>query len=195
MQPTGTVCRPPKISPKEPTMPPSPSNDRRGFLAIVLAGAALAVPAVAGVLGFLNPWRKRVGENDQSGGLIRVASLAEVGDSPKEFPVISERFDAWTHSVEPVGTVFLRRTSDGQVLALQVKCPHEACALALDGEKGIFACTCHSAKFHLDGTRIDPDKSMSPRDMDSLEAKIIDEQVWVEYREFRTGTTEKAVKT
>jgi nitrite reductase/ring-hydroxylating ferredoxin subunit len=184
-------------------MTPSPSNDRRGFLAILLAGTACAVPAVVGLLGFLNPWRKGPADDstsgEPSGGFIRVARLGDmkVGDPPKAFPVVSERVDAWTRSVEPVGQVLLRRVSETEVVALQVKCPHEGCPVRVDNENGTlkFKCTCHTAVFDADGKRLDPQHSQSPRDLDELKWEVRGEQVWVEYKEFHTGTPDKVAKT
>jgi Rieske Fe-S protein len=179
---------------------PSPSNDRRGFLAIVLGGIALVIPAAASLLAFLKPRpRREQGSGqaeEQSGQFIRVASWDEVGATPKAFPVISARVDAWTRSIEPVGAVYLSRTGNGDVSAWNVKCPHEGCPVRFDEGKGQFSCTCHTAQFKLDGSRIDAEKSQSPRDMDQLAVKVDPErQVWVEYKEFSTGTPEKVAKT
>jgi menaquinol-cytochrome c reductase iron-sulfur subunit len=189
-------------------MNPSPQHsgtpDRRGFLAVALAAAACAVPALVGLFSFLNPCRKFLnpwhGDDaapGSAGKFIRVASLAELKDGapPKRFSVVSERRDAWTHSVEPVGTVFLRRTGADQVLALQVKCPHEGCPVKFNDKTGAFACTCHTARFDADGKRIDPDTSMSPRDLDTLAVEIRDQQVWVNYEEYAMGTPEKIART
>jgi menaquinol-cytochrome c reductase iron-sulfur subunit len=173
------------------------SCDRRGLLAIVLGAAACAVPAVTALAAFLNPWRRKEEEGGAAGKFLRVASLADlkVGAPPKKFSVVSERSDAWTHSVEPVGTVFLRRISADKVVALQVKCPHEGCPVKFNDQTGAFACTCHTARFEADGQRIDAGTSMSPRDLDTLAVDIRGQQVWVNYEEFRTGTAEKITKT
>jgi Rieske Fe-S protein len=177
-----------------------PSDNRRGFLAALLAGAACAVPAVTGLIALLTPWRRReaAGGADSAGsasdGFIRVAGLDEVKAAPQRFEVISERTDAWTHSVEPVGSVYLSRVSNGKILALQSKCPHEACALRFDEGKGIFSCTCHSAEFNAEGARLAPEKSQSPRDMDALECKVVENQVMVKYAVFKTGIAQKESK-
>jgi menaquinol-cytochrome c reductase iron-sulfur subunit len=173
------------------------SHNRRGFLALVLGGAAYAVPAVTALVAFLNPWRRQGEENSQSGEFIRVAPLADlkVDGPPQKFPVVAKRTDAWTSAAEPVGAVFLRRVGPDQVVAMQVECPHAGCPLKFNKAKSIFTCTCHTAQFAEDGQRLDPKTSMSPRDMDALDVKIEGPHVCVKFEKFCTATPEKIVKT
>jgi menaquinol-cytochrome c reductase iron-sulfur subunit len=172
---------------------------RRGFLgqvvALVFAGLGLLVPAVTGIVAFLNP----LGQRSQTGRLLRVTSLDVLPEdgTPRRFPAIADRTDAWNYfPSEPVGAVFLRRTGDpnSPVEALQVVCPHMGCFIEYreTPEGGIFFCPCHGASFDLSGKRLEL-PSESPRDMDRLE---IDQQrlgrgeVWVRFQNFRTGTSE-----
>jgi Rieske Fe-S protein len=172
-------------------------GDRRNFLAsclAVLGGAAAgAVPALAGLAAFLNPWR----EKSEAGRSIRVASLASltVGGPPMRVPVIADRRDAWNRfAAEPIGAVFLRRTGEKQVVAVSVVCPHAGCQVAFDGKQNGFFCPCHAAKFDADGKRTEA-QSMSPRDLDTLDVEIKDTEVWVKFERFRTGTAEKVTRS
>jgi menaquinol-cytochrome c reductase iron-sulfur subunit len=172
-------------------------NDRRNFvvkaLAVALAAACYAVPGLAALVAMLNPWRQK----GAAGQTIRVASLEAlaVGGPPQRFPVVADRRDAWNrYPAEPIGAVFLRRTSERQVEALQVICPHAGCFVAYDPATGGFFCPCHAARFDTAGRRADQ-QSISPRDMDVLEVELRDSQVWVKFEKFKTGTPAKIVST
>jgi menaquinol-cytochrome c reductase iron-sulfur subunit len=172
-----------------------PQQGRRGFLAKITAlfasSVALLAPAAVGIVAFLNPLRQK----GSAGGFVRVASLEAVpGDgSPQKFAVIADRTNAWNlFPNEPVGAVFLRRTGNDKVEALQVVCPHAGCSIMADASKdgNKYYCPCHSAKFDLSGKRLDT-PSPSPRDMDSLDVEIRDKEVWVKFQKFATGTAGK----
>src|SRR5437870_5037199 len=105
-------------------------DDRRGFLKKFLASAIGAVlglaPVAAGVRMLLDPLRRR----GATGGFVRVASLDAVPADgvPRKFPVLADREDAWNKFQQvPVGAVYLRRTAEGKLDALNVVCPHAGC--------------------------------------------------------------------
>lgn len=169
-------------------------DSRRGFLtkalALSLGGFAYAVPALAGIVSFLNPLRQK----SQAGQFLRLAALDTLPDdgTPQEVSVVSDRTDAWNRFPnEPIGAVFLRRTGEAQVEAVNVVCPHAGCSVQYqEGEDKLF-CPCHAASFDLTGKRLDA-TSPSPRDLDTLEVEIRNgTEVWVRFQNFRTGTTQK----
>jgi menaquinol-cytochrome c reductase iron-sulfur subunit len=177
---------------------------RRGFLAkmiaIIAGSLALLTPAAIGIVAFLNPLRQK----GRSGAFIRVASLSAVPEdgTPQKFPVIADRTNAWNfYPNEPIGAVYLRRTGDGKVEALQVVCPHAGCSIMVE-TKGtgpssqkdtapFYYCPCHAASFDLSGKRLEAAASPSPRDMDSLEMEIRDNEVWVKFQNFASGIADK----
>lgn len=173
---------------------------RRGFLAkavtLALGGVGLLVPAVTGIVAFLNPLRQK----SQTGRSLRLTSLDVLPEdgTPRRFPVVTDRTDAWNRSAnEPVGAVFLRRTGDPQepVLALHVVCPHAGCCIEYRDapQGGKFFCPCHGASFDVGGKRLDA-RSESPRDMDTLEVDpqaLQAGEVWVKFESFQTGTSKK----
>jgi Rieske Fe-S protein len=180
-----------------PSLPDSSGNGRRGFLsktiAVCVGMASCAVPSLAGIVAYLNPWREKI----QAGESIRVASLASlpVGGPPQRFPIIADRSDAWNrYPAEPVGAVFLRRIGEKEIEALQVICPHAGCFINFDPKTSTFFCPCHGATFSLEGIRKE-EKSVSPRDLDSLDVEIRGNEVWVKFEKFQTGTPKKIVKT
>jgi menaquinol-cytochrome c reductase iron-sulfur subunit len=180
-------------------------HQRREFIAkamaLLAAAVALITPAAVGIVAFLNPLRQKT----RAGGYIRVANMDALpaDGSPQKFPVIADRTDAWNFFPNvPIGAVYLRRAGKDRVDALQVVCPHAGCSIMVEKmgtgpliEKGpvpIFFCPCHAASFDLAGKRLDAD-SPSPRNMDSLETEIRNNEVWVKFQNFITGAANKMV--
>jgi menaquinol-cytochrome c reductase iron-sulfur subunit len=166
---------------------------RRPFLKKTLAlilGVGAFLPAMtAGVLTFLHPLRRGAG----SGTMIRVAPLSALPEDglPRRFAVWSSRRNAWTRSPhEPLGAVFLRRTGPDAVEALHAVCPHAGCQVVFVSESRDFQCPCHKSAFDLAG-RIAQANSPSPRDMDTLELEVRDQDVWVRFQNFRPGSARK----
>ncbi|MBN2292961.1 MAG: Rieske 2Fe-2S domain-containing protein [Pirellulales bacterium] len=180
----------------------SGNNDReprRGFIAVVLGIIALATPLVVGLITFFNPMRLK----GQAGRFFRIATLDALpaDGTPRKFPVIADRKDAWTiFPNEPIGSLFLSRVGNKtdkveDIQALCVICPHAGCFIGYDEKNKNFLCPCHTAHFDLAGKRTD-EQSQSPRDMDTLEVDVRNgNEIWVKFQNFRTGSTAKVAKT
>lgn len=186
----------------EPTYPHSCNSSaadspRRGFVGSFVAwilGLVALVPGIGGGLAmFLSPLAKK----SQGGLRVRLTSLDNLPDdgTPRKFPVVAEKINAWTVSREPVGAVYLRKTAADKVEALHVVCPHAGCSIDYKPGEGDtearFFCPCHLAIFSLSGKRLDA-VSPSPRDMDSLDVEIAENgDVWVVFQNFQLGTAAK----
>ncbi len=185
-----------------PTTQRGTPDERRGFIAkvaaAVLGGVSLVAPALTALVAYLNPIRQR----SPGGEFFRLTALAALPEdgTPRRFPVITDRVDAWNrYPREPIGAVWLRRTDDPKqpVAAFQVVCPHAGCIIGLDTTPdGVrFFCPCHVAGFDLEGRRTDR-PSPSPRDMDTLEVDLRgDGDVWVKFENFVTGTSAKVAES
>ena len=187
---------------------------RRCFMAqagALALGAAAVTPAVvtaaATILSPLKSGDKKSddakSENDsaKSGNWFAVATLDQLpaDGAPALFSISDDRQDGWTRQLDvPVGAIFLRRLKDGKVQAFQTICPHAGCPISAD-EKGFF-CSCHAAVFDFDGKRKGvrakgqddaSAPSPAPRDMDTLETKIENNLVSVNFARFKEGCKEK----
>ena len=168
---------------------PPPVQGRRGFLkqaaAVSIGVVTTVVPFVAGLMTFFDPLGRRSG----GGGLVRVTSVSALAEdgSPRRFPIIADRQDAWNKFPQvPIGAVYLRRAGDG-VHALNVTCPHAGCPVEFKGATGSYLCPCHDSKFDLAG-RLADQRSPSPRGMDSLEVEVRNgTEIWVRFRNFEPG--------
>src|SRR5260370_41578059 len=143
----------------------APPGSRRDFVKGILAGLIGAllslVPLGAGLAVFLDPLRRRSSDS----GAIRVASLEALPADgiPRKFPVLATRVDAWNKfSQAPVGAVYLRRTSEGQLQAFNVVCPHAGCFVDYLTGRGRYVCPCRNSTFTLAG-KIDDPMSPAPR--------------------------------
>jgi len=189
-----TICQPVSSSSEQPGGNPEGQTGRRGFfkaaLVVITGGIAVLAPMAAGLMVLIDPLRRKTG----MGGAIKVATLEALPDDgvPRRFPVIASKTDAWNKFKEsPIGAVYLRRTSDGKVEALNVVCPHAGCFVDFVADDKRFHCPCHKSSFEMDGTIADP-KSPSPRALDSLTVKVDAEgAVWVAFQNFQAGRRDK----
>lgn len=180
------------------SLSPEAQTDRRGFLkkslAIVIGGIVGLVPAVAGLMVLIDPLRRKA----MAGGAIKVTTLdALPADGiPRKFPVLANKTDAWNKFADvPIGAVYLRRTGDGKVEALNVVCPHAGCFVDLSPKGDGFLCPCHLSKFTVEGKIADP-KSPSPRALDTLPVDVAKNgAVWVRFQNFQAGRPDKVPVT
>ena len=168
--------------------------DRRDFLkkslSVVIGGIVGLVPMVAGLLVLIDPLRRKAA----AGSAVRVTTLDALPKDgvPRKFPVLASRTDAWNkYTNVPVGAVYLRRTSDDKVLALNVVCPHAGCFVDFVGDRGGFLCPCHNSTFTVDG-KIENPASPSPRALDTLEVQVRQGgEVWVVFQNYQAGRPDK----
>jgi Rieske Fe-S protein len=185
--------------------------ERRMFVEIMAGGIGAVVglvPFAAGVWNYLDPVTKEPinfaqlrGESlrDKEGYLL-VANVKKdklAVDQPKRFQVIDHLTDKWNYIPnQPIGSVYLTLQKDGSVTALNTTCPHAGCSVKLGKtEEGTeaFLCPCHNSAFETDGAMIQP--TPSPRAMDNLACKTVQDEVWVKYEDFYAGKAEKKAKS
>jgi menaquinol-cytochrome c reductase iron-sulfur subunit len=148
---------------------------RRDFLAIAtsaiggLIGAALAIPAVAYVVG---PALQRTGE----GEWIRLGSTSKVElGIPTLFKAQIERKSGWIVNQEEITAYVL--TQDGrEFIAMSNICTHLGCRVRWVGDQGRFFCPCHNAVFDKDGAVV---AGPPPRPLDRYEVKVEDDQILI----------------
>ena len=176
-----------------------PEPPRRGFfkkfLAVVVGGLIVAVPAAAGLLVFVDPVlksRRRRGAG--AGDFVPVTPLDAVpaDGTPQRFQVIADRTDAWTkYQNVPLGAVYVKREG-GQVVAYNALCPHAGCFVDVAADGKSFHCPCHNSGFAADGS-LKPG-AVSPRPMDQLEvdtAALGQGVVRVKFQNFVAGTADR----
>ena len=181
-----------KMSDPESPKPPSDAPiERREFLkaaaCTVLGGCAIAAPIVAGVAVITAPLRQKGPPVE-----VKLATLdaLPVGGAPKLFQIITDRRDAWTQfPKQAIGSVFLLRKSESEIVAFHSSCPHLGCAVEFREETSGFYCPCHDSSFAKSGEVVG--KSPSLRGLDTLEVEVRGREVWVKFLNFKAGKREK----
>jgi Rieske Fe-S protein len=167
--------------------------DRRGFfktLTVIIGGAIGAVLAVPALGYALFPVRRKTVQGG-TGTPVPIAGIEEIpADRPQRFPVVADRqSDAWSAARRvPLGSCWLRKLPDGNVLALTATCPHLGCSVDYDAEAKEYRCPCHTSAFDLDGKR---KSGPAKRGMDSLEATVEEGVVKVTFRRFKPDVADK----
>jgi len=189
--------------------------------AIVVGTLAGLGPLAVGLYAVLmEPFRQRTvprkyNQATGSGGtsedeyfITTIDSLSNDG-VPRRFEVIADKFDGWNYIPnQPIGAIYLSKQpldNDGkspqewEVVAFQTTCPHAGCSVSYEQSDEAFLCPCHNSSFNLDGTKREQEGSHnpSPRPLDRLtvnEAKLADDEIWVEFFDFYTGNKEKVRK-
>jgi Rieske Fe-S protein len=176
-----------------------------------MGAACAAIVGVPAVRYLIDPLRRRASAEREFKRVVRLDALP-VG-MPREIAVRDIRQDAWTlYPEETIGRVWLVRRTDEAAPAEQAAvdvfttvCPHLGCAIQLDPSGKMFVCPCHKAGFRLCGDRIGERelgrKNPAPRDMDSLDCRVTQDEAtqqwWVEVRflKFKQGLTTKVPMT
>jgi len=183
-----------------------PQTPRRGMLIQVVTGflsfIIVTIPATLGGIFFLDPrlrGKKAAGSGDLDGFIkLKVTSdtIPEDG-TPIAVSVITDQEDAWNlYRDVPVGSIWLRKNSDGAVVVFNSVCPHLGCRVGYRPSEKDFFCPCHTSVFDLDGEKTN---DVPPRGMDTLEVLTATDgvpadngqELWVRFENFRRGTAEK----
>jgi len=164
---------------------------------MAIGGIAVAVPAAAALLVFVDPVRRKRGGAAE---FIPVTPLDAVpaDGTPQRFQVISDRVDAWTkYQNVPLGAVYVKRTGaagspGAAVEAYNALCPHAGCFVDVAADGKSFHCPCHNSGFGPDGS-LKPG-AVSPRPMDRLEVDpqaLAQGVVRVKFQNFVAGTADR----
>ena len=171
---------------------------RRGFFtkatAVFVGGVVGLVPALASIGFLFHPLiRRDTGTAPEEDGFIPLGISPDAlpaDGTPQSVKVVADKVDAWNYFPDQeIGSVWLRRMPNDQVIAFNTICPHLGCSIDYRGAQKDFFCPCHFSSFGLDGEK---QNSIPPRDMDSLPVKIgEDGNIWVDFQNFRGACEEK----
>jgi Rieske Fe-S protein len=120
---------------------------------------------------------------------------------PQEVVLRDARRDAWTlHPDEVIGRAWLIRRDNERVDAFTAICPHLGCSINFEEKTQLFLCPCHSARFTLEGQRVQRPGTANPapRGMDGLECRrdpANAELIQVRYQNFIQGSEARVPKT
>jgi menaquinol-cytochrome c reductase iron-sulfur subunit len=186
---------------------PADSAARRSFIvrlaATVIGGIVALFPFLAGWGVITNPLRRSRGASgDDEADPAKFSRICPLDalpadGMPREFAVVADVSDAWTHApAQRIGAVFLTRSSKdpNEVTAFTATCPHLGCAVEFDAAKKEYECPCHKSGFAIDGKKL---FGPSRRGLDplpvKLEDKAGDKEILVKFERFKGGIAERKV--
>jgi menaquinol-cytochrome c reductase iron-sulfur subunit len=146
---------------------PKITTSRRRFYETVIVGvqaiigAALAIPAVAYLLGPTKTHRE-----DEWIEATDIGTLAP--KTPVEVSFRKSRVDGWK-VINEKKTAWVVKMPDNSIVAYGPQCTHLGCAYHWDDAKTQFICPCHNSFFSIDGKLI---SGPAPRPLDKYLTKI-----------------------
>ncbi len=155
-------------------------GSRAGRRALLVAVTGLAAIPCARLIG-------HAPLDSGARGWLRLANVNDLVESqPKRFAVIVDRKDGWVvEKGAEIGAVWLF-LQGGKPAALSASCPHLGCGV--QPTEGGFTCRCHDSKFDPIGKRV---YGTAPRDLDALETRVTEGEVFVRFVRFRAGIKER----
>lgn len=198
----------PEVQPAEtsPGVDPARRSTLVQLITAFVSFLLVAVPSALSGLFFLDPLlrKKGSGKNASGGdldGFIKLDVTSDVipdNGTPVSVTVVLDHVDdAWNRFRDvPVGSIWLRRNSAGEIVSFSSVCPHLGCSVNYRRSDNDFFCPCHTSSFDLDGTKTN---QVPPRDMDQLQVVSATDgqrdpagrELWVKYQNFKGARSEK----
>lgn len=170
---------------------------RRGFWTGAIYGVSAMATAILGTTAarfFAFPLLKKESKAKPEEAVIDVgyASQFEKGGIPQNAEVVVEgRRNAWlAEKKTKAGSVWVRRSEEGEIQAFSSICPHLGCGIQFDKENKNFICPCHDSSYDLAGTKI---AGPAKRGLDRLEVIENDGRVQIKFQQFKLDVAEKEV--
>ncbi len=164
----------------------TPSGSRRSFFtwligaAAGLIGISLAVP-LSGYVA--SPALKRRERHWVDAGTVSDLPV----DEPTQRDLVMTVTDGYMEVAAVKGVWALRRGTN-EVTVYSPICTHLGCGFRWDGGEKKFKCPCHGSEFDSDGRVVG---GPAPRPLDRLPVKIENGHLMVQYKEFKSGTTQQ----
>lgn len=166
-----------------------PDEGRRGFLVKVSAACAGVSAVLVGfpvVRSFVSPSLPQ----PRADGWVKVAddiALLDVG-VPVRVNFVQELQDAWVES-RSLNGVWLYTEDGDKFKAYNGHCTHLGCSYIYDKDLKHFFCPCHRGQFDVKTGEVLA--GPPPRPLDELQVEIRDSAVFVNYRDYRLGVSDK----
>lgn len=146
-----------------------------GFIAMIL-GIPTIGAAIAGAFS-------QSQENRLSAGAVSSFPTGE----PKSVTLTITTKDGWIQSKDDKGIWVVKR-SDNDFTVYNGRCVHLGCAYSWNPTAKEFDCPCHGGRYTIDGKVIG---GPPPRPLDTLDWKIDQGNLVVDYKDFRLGVPSK----
>ena len=161
-------------------------STRRGFLQwgtgilTFLCGLAVGIPLIG---SFVGPAFRTMKTN--------WIKVAEIGTLPVGQPISLKAADVQVDAYVQESVIrhlWAVKNSDTEITVFSPICPHLGCHYNWNPASGHFECPCHGSVYAPDGTVLG---GPAPRRLDTLPTKIENGELYVEWKQFKSGTPEK----
>ncbi len=150
-----------------------PDPGRRKTLGVIIGvlNAAVAIPILGPVLGFISaPLARR--QEPQWVSVLNDAELGEGSTQEVDFSLVVK--DGFRTSNRRY-SIYVHRSADG-VKAFFPSCTHLGCRVEYQEDNERYFCPCHGGVFSADGAVV---AGPPPRALDEFETKVEDGQIWI----------------
>jgi len=159
---------------------------RRNFLEISIAALAALSALVLGLpmIGYLiGPALKTA-----AGHFTKVVSVAALQKStPTDLNFADQKVDGFIRETA-LRSVWAVKNTDTDITVFSPICPHLGCRYDWEAQSDHFVCPCHGSVFGKDGKVL---AGPAPRPLDTLPTKIENGDLYVEWEQFKVGTSQK----
>lgn len=160
-----------------------------GFFTNLLMGFIGLIVVIPALSYFLAPLRRKSGEGAGT-ALQELGPLSEIPVGPWRLLALEMvHKDGW-RKTRVRHAVWVRRQGEGgqRITVLSSICPHLGCPINWHPDRAQFNCPCHGGIFDADGRNIG---GPPPRSMDPLEFEVRAGRLWVQWRDFKIGVSER----
>jgi len=161
---------------------------RRSFLKIASAVSASIAALLVGVptlRAFISPGLKTPKTKDW----IKVGQADAIDiETPVKVDFVEAVNDGWVET-RALRSVWLYTDDGEKFTAFSGTCTHLGCSYGLDKENNVFMCPCHRGVFDIKTGAVL--SGPPPRALDPLPVRVVDGNVQVIYKQFRSGIAER----
>jgi len=130
----------------------SDDPSRRRFFTTITNGILSIIGGIVGVIGGGALLSSRAGAQEE---WLAASALHELPvNEPTPVTLSVMRLDGYREALKR-RTIFLVKTSESEVAALDATCTHLGCLVAWDADAKVFKCPCHGGIYDKDGVVMD----------------------------------------
>jgi menaquinol-cytochrome c reductase iron-sulfur subunit len=146
------------------------TEDRRGFLRLIIGGGAAVIGALTVIPGLGMLFSPVLFRAKRKQAKVVFQNPTDAGSES----FVPARYEG---QEETAPGIFYRKETDGRPYVISARCTHSGCPVAWKADDKKFFCACHQGYFDQDGKNV---AGPPPRPLDRLSAQVVNDEVFVE---------------
>jgi Rieske Fe-S protein len=167
------------------TNPKSVSSERRSFLgflgAFFFGLIAMVMGLASGIYALLPAFKSK---NKKNTSWQNLKSIEQIPNGISKHSLIIDTQTGWASSQKEEIVWVVKE--DQAINVFSATCPHQGCKV--NHQANEFVCLCHMSKWKADGVR---SEGPTPRNLDKLDHRVTNNNLEVNYQNFKIGVSEK----